>query len=132
VLAAEIQTVCEREGITYEAIVIDDGSKDGTFACVQGLAAKDPRISGVQFRRNCCKAAGPVRRLLAHPRPLRHHHGRGSPGQPAEIPGIIKMLEDGADLVSGWKKKRYDPLGKTIPSKVFKRHYRQGGRREAA
>ena len=119
VLAGEIREVCEREGITYEAIVIDDGSKDGTFDCVLRLAAADPRIKGIQFRRNCGKAA-------ALSEGFAHSRGRyvitmdaDLQDNPAEIPAIIKLLEDGADLVSGWKKKRYDPIHKTWPSKLF-------------
>jgi glycosyltransferase involved in cell wall biosynthesis len=118
-LAREIRETCDREGITYEALVIDDGSKDGTFACVQKLSQEDPRVRGVQFRQNSGKAAA-LSEGFARAR------GRyvitmdaDLQDNPAEIPALIKMLEDGADLVSGWKKKRYDPLGKTLPSKVF-------------
>lgn len=119
VLAAEIQAVCEREGIAYEAVIIDDGSKDGTFACVQALSAKDARISGVQFRRNCGKAAALSEGFARARGKYVITMDADLQDNPAEIPGIIRMLEDGADLVSGWKKKRYDPLGKTLPSKVF-------------
>lgn len=119
VLTEEIRAVCEREGIAYEAIIIDDGSKDGTFDCVLRLAAADPRIKGIQFRRNCGKAA-------ALSEGFAHSRGRyvitmdaDLQDNPAEIPSIIKLLEDGADLVSGWKKKRYDPIHKTLPSKLF-------------
>lgn len=118
-LAREIREVCDRESITYEAIVIDDGSKDGTFACVQKLSGEDARVRGIQFRRNSGKAAA-LSEGFARAR------GRyvitmdaDLQDNPNEIPALIKMLEDGADMVSGWKKKRYDPLGKTIPSKVF-------------
>ncbi len=118
-LAREIREVCEREGIGYEAIVIDDGSKDGTFECVRRLSAADGRVRGVRFRRNCGKAAA-LSEGFAQAR------GRyvitmdaDLQDNPGEIPALIKMLEDGADLVSGWKKKRYDPLGKTLPSKLF-------------
>lgn len=119
VLAGEIREVCEREGIGYEAIVIDDGSKDGTFACVQALAAADARIRGVQFRRNCGKAAALSEGFaLARGRYVITMDA-DLQDNPAEIPAIVKMLENGADLVSGWKKKRYDPFHKTMPSKVF-------------
>ncbi len=119
VLAKEIRDVCGREGIEYEAIVIDDGSKDGTFACVQALSAQDPRIRGVQFRQNCGKAAALSEGFARARGKYVITMDADLQDNPAEIPGIIKMLADGADLVSGWKKKRYDPLGKTLPSKLF-------------
>jgi glycosyltransferase involved in cell wall biosynthesis len=119
VLAAEIREVCEREGIDYEAIVIDDGSKDGTFACVQSLSKADPRIRGIQFRQNCGKAAALSEGFAKARGRYVITMDADLQDNPNEIPGIIKMLEDGADLVSGWKKKRYDPIHKTWPSKLF-------------
>ncbi|MDB5049968.1 MAG: glycosyl transferase family 2 [Fibrobacteres bacterium] len=119
VLAKEIKDVCEREGIDYEAIIIDDGSKDGTFACIQALSAEDARIRGVQFRQNCGKAAALSEGFARARGRFVITMDADLQDNPAEIPGLIKMLEDGADLVSGWKKKRYDPLGKTLPSKFF-------------
>jgi glycosyltransferase involved in cell wall biosynthesis len=119
VLAKEIQEVCEREGIDYEVIVIDDGSKDGTFACVQALAAADARIRGVQLRQNCGKAAALSEGFARAKGRYVMTMDADLQDNPAEIPPIIKMLEDGADLVSGWKLKRYDPWHKTVPSKFF-------------
>ena len=118
-LAAEIAEVCGREGIDYEVIFVDDGSSDGTFERIRALAASSARVRGVQFRRNCGKAAA-----LAEG--FRLSRGRyvitldaDLQDNPAEIPAILKMLEEGADLVSGWKRKRYDPWHKTLPSKLF-------------
>jgi glycosyltransferase involved in cell wall biosynthesis len=119
VLIGEIREVCEREGIAYEVIVIDDGSKDGTFACVESLAAQDARVKGVQFRHNCGKAAALSEGFKRSQGAYVITMDADLQDNPTEIPGIIKLLEDGADLVSGWKKKRYDPLHKTLPSKLF-------------
>ncbi len=118
-LMEEIRVVCEAEKIAYEVIVIDDGSTDGTFECIQSLSTQDNRVGGFKFRGNRGKAAA-----LA----IGFHHARGEyvitmdadlQDNPKEIPALIKMLEEGADMVSGWKQKRYDPWHKTIPSKFF-------------
>ena len=118
-LAREIREVCGREGFEYEVIIIDDGSTDRTFTVIQTLAAEDVRLTGVRFRRNCGKAA-------ALSEGFRRSRGQyvvtldaDLQDNPAEIPDLLKMLDDGADLVSGWKRKRHDPLHKTIPSKLF-------------
>lgn len=118
-LAREIREVCEREHIEYEAIVIDDGSKDGTFACVQKLSREDSRVRGVQFRQNSGKAAALSEGFARATGRYVITMDADLQDNPGEIPALIKMLENGADMVSGWKKKRYDPLGKTLPSKVF-------------
>jgi glycosyltransferase involved in cell wall biosynthesis len=118
-LTREIREVCEREKIEFEAIVIDDGSKDGTFECVRKLSEQDPRIRGAQFRRNCGKAAALSEGFARARGKYVITMDADLQDNPNEIPGLIKMLEDGADLVSGWKKKRYDPIGKRFPSKIF-------------
>jgi glycosyltransferase involved in cell wall biosynthesis len=86
---------------------------------VEAASAADPRVRGVRFRRNCGKAA-------ALSEGFRRSRGTyvitmdaDLQDNPAEIPGILKMLGEGADLVSGWKKKRYEPFYKTMPSKLF-------------
>ncbi len=119
VLMGEIQQVCESEKISYEVWIIDDGSKDGTFDCILKLAEKDSRIHGVQFRHNCGKAAALSEGFARSQGDFVITMDADLQDNPTEIPGIIKMLEDGADLVSGWKKKRHDPWHKTMPSKLF-------------
>jgi glycosyltransferase involved in cell wall biosynthesis len=118
-LLAEIRSVCDGHGISYEVIVIDDGSTDGTFDRVREANAADPRVNGVRFRRNSGKAAA-----LAEG--FRRARGRSIitmdadlQDNPSEIPPLLKMLDDGADMVSGWKKVRHDPWHKTMPSKLF-------------
>jgi glycosyltransferase involved in cell wall biosynthesis len=118
-LLEEIRSVCEGAGIDYEALVIDDGSTDGTYQVVAEVHARDPRVQAVRFRRNSGKAAA-----LAEG--FRRAQGRyiitmdaDLQDNPAEIPDLIRMLEEGADMVSGWKKIRHDPWHKTAPSKLF-------------
>jgi len=118
-LLEEIRVVCEREKIEYEVLVMDDGSTDGTFDKAREISAKDNRIHALRFRRNSGKAAA-----LAEG--FRRVRGRyvitmdaDLQDNPSEIPGLIRMLDEGADLVSGWKKIRHDPWHKTVPSKLF-------------
>jgi glycosyltransferase involved in cell wall biosynthesis len=118
-LLEEIRGVCDGNGITYEVIVMDDGSTDGTFDRVREANLRDARVHGVRFRRNCGKAAA-----LAEG--FRRARGRSIitmdadlQDNPAEIPGLLRMLDEGADMVSGWKKIRHDPWHKTAPSKLF-------------
>lgn len=118
-LHAKLTDVLGRLGKTYEILFIDDGSRDGGPAIVDRLAGRDPRVGVVHFRRNFGKAAA----LDAGFR-----RARGSivftmdadlQDDPEEIPNFLAKLDEGYDLVSGWKKKRFDPLGKTLPSKLF-------------
>lgn len=99
--------------------MIDDGSTDDSWAVIERLHRADPRFAGVRFRKNYGKSAA-----LA----VGFERARGRyvvtldadlQDDPAEIPQMIRTLEDGADLVSGWKQTRHDPLSKTIPSRFF-------------
>ncbi|CAM3209104.1 glycosyltransferase family 2 protein [Rhodothermus bifroesti] len=118
-LAEEIRMVCEAQGYMFEVWLIDDGSKDDSWAVISRLHEQDPRFAGVRLRRNYGKSAA-----LA----VGFARARGRyvvtldadlQDDPAEIPALIALLEQGYDLVSGWKKKRQDPLSKTIPSRFF-------------
>lgn len=118
-LAEELRMVCEAQGYMFEVWLIDDGSKDDSWAVISRLHEQDPRFAGVRLRRNYGKSAA-----LA----VGFARARGRyvvtldadlQDDPAEIPALIALLEQGYDLVSGWKKKRQDPLSKTIPSRFF-------------
>jgi len=118
-LAERIRAACEGAGLTFDVWVVDDGSRDDTWSVVQDLRADDPRFAGIRFQRNYGKSAA-----LAVG--FRHAEGRyvvtmdaDLQDDPAEIPGLIEKLEEGYDLVSGWKKKRHDPITKTLPSRFF-------------
>ena len=109
----------EEINLPYEIVFIDDGSSDGTWAFITRTNAVDKRVVGLRHRRNFGKA-----RALADG----FAEARGDvvitmdgdlQDDPDELPKFLEMLDQGYDLVSGWKQRRQDPLGKTAPSKVF-------------
>jgi glycosyltransferase involved in cell wall biosynthesis len=109
----------ESIGLDYEILFIDDGSRDGTWRLIAALAAADRRVLGIRHRRNFGKA-----RALA----IGFAQAKGDvvitmdgdlQDDPDEIPRFLEMIDAGYDVVSGWKQRRQDPLGKTAPSKVF-------------
>jgi glycosyltransferase involved in cell wall biosynthesis len=118
-LFEEISSVCKEHSIEYEIIVVDDGSTDGTFQWLGEQAEKNHCIQGVRFRYNCGKAAAlSVGFSLARGDYVVTMDG-DLQDNPSEIPYLLEMLKEGTDMVSGWKKKRHDPLHKTLPSRLF-------------
>ena len=118
-LAAQIRAAMDGAGLTFEVWLVDDGSKDASWAEITRLHAADGRFRGVRFRRNYGKsaalAAGFARAGGRYVATL----DADLQDDPAELPGMVARLEAGADLVSGWKQKRHDPLEKRLPSKFF-------------
>ncbi|MCC8117590.1 MAG: glycosyltransferase family 2 protein [Bacteroidales bacterium] len=119
-LQAWIDRVMREHGFDYEAIYVDDGSTDGSWQVINSLREQYPQVRGISFRRNYgkspalnvgfAKAQGNV--VITMDADLQD--------SPDEIPELYRMITvDGYDLVSGYKKKRYDPLSKTIPTKLF-------------
>jgi len=120
-LYAWIKQVVDRERYSYEIIFVSDGSTDASWSIIEQLSAQDPAVKGIKFRRNYGKS------------PALHCGFQRAQGEvvitmdadlqdsPDEIPELYRMItEEGYDLVSGWKKKRYDnKLTKNLPSKVF-------------
>ncbi|MDR1344777.1 MAG: glycosyltransferase family 2 protein [Tannerellaceae bacterium] len=119
-LHAWIERVMNLHRFTYEIIFISDGSTDNSWEIIEELQKNSPYVKGIKFRRNYGKS------------PALHCGFQRVQGDvvitmdadlqdsPEEIPELYRMIkEDGYDLVSGWKKKRYDPLSKTIPTKLF-------------
>ena len=121
VVHRELTEVLQRLGRPYEILFVDDGSRDGSFQRIEKLRLDDPSVRGVQLRRNFGKAAA-----LA----VGFREARGAviitldadlQDDPAEMPKLLARLEDGFDLVSGWKQERQDPRSKTWPSRLFNR-----------
>lgn len=119
-LCSWIERVMKEHGYSYELIFVNDGSTDDSWDVIRTLALKNSAVHGISFSRNYGKspalntgfAAAQGRVVITMDADLQD--------SPDEIPELYRMItEDGHDLVSGWKKKRYDPLSKTIPTKLF-------------
>ncbi len=119
-LCSWIDQVMQKNQFSYEMIFINDGSKDNSWQVLQDLAKQYPTVKGISFARNYGKSAA------------LHEGFQKANGQvvitmdadlqdsPDEIPGLYHMItEEGFDLVSGWKQKRFDPISKTIPTKLY-------------
>ncbi len=114
-----IDKVVKAIPLSYEVIMIDDGSTDQSWQVIESLQSTYPQIKGIKFRRNYGKSAalnvgfekavGEV--IITMDADLQD--------SPDEIPSLYQKIKEGYHIVSGWKKKRHDPLGKTIPSKLF-------------
>lgn len=119
-LCAWIEKVALENAYTYEVLLIDDGSTDESWQVIERLSAVNPFIKGIKFRRNYGKSAALNEGFKACRGEVVITMDADLQDSPDEIPGLRKMIiEEGYDLVSGWKKKRYDPLSKTIPTKFF-------------
>ena len=115
-----IQAVMQSNGFRYEVIFIDDGSKDKSWEVILSLATTNPSVKGIRFRRNYGKSAALQKGFEAAAGKVVITMDADLQDSPDEIPSLYRMItEDGHDLVSGWKKKRYDPLSKTIPTRFF-------------
>ncbi len=119
-LEAWIARVMAQNSYTYEILFIDDGSKDGSWRVIEALAAKNPNVCGIKFRRNYGKSAALNTGFAACRGDVVVTMDADLQDSPDEIPDLYRMItEENFDLVSGWKQKRYDPLSKTLPTKLF-------------
>ncbi len=119
-LTAWIGRVMEAHRFTYEVIFVDDGSRDASWQRVCDLQKENPCIRGIRFRRNYGKSAALYCGFEAARGEVVVTMDADLQDSPDEIPELYRMItEEGYDLVSGWKKKRHDPLGKTLPSRFF-------------
>lgn len=119
-LCAWIQKVAEENNFTYEIILIDDGSTDDSWQVIENLISNHFPIKGIKFQRNYGKSAALNEGFKAAIGDVVITMDADLQDSPDEIPELRRMImEDGYDLVSGWKKKRYDPITKTIPTKFF-------------
>ncbi len=120
-LQAWIDRVMHENGFTYEVIYVDDGSTDGSWEVIEALAAANPEVvKGVSFRRNYGKSPALNTGFARATGDVVITMDADLQDSPDEIPELYRMIkEEGYDLVSGWKQKRYDPLSKTLPTKLF-------------
>ncbi len=115
-----IEKVMKNNGFSYEVIFVNDGSTDNSWKVIEQLAKESDCVKGIKFRRNYGKSPALYCGFKAAQGDVVITMDADLQDSPDEIPGLYKMVkEDGYDLVSGWKKKRYDPLSKTIPTKLF-------------
>jgi glycosyltransferase involved in cell wall biosynthesis len=105
--------------ITYEIVFVDDGSKDGTWEAMRHIAIHDSRVIALRHRRNFGKARGLATGFSVISGDVVLTMDADLQDDPAEIPRFLDKLDEGYDLVSGWKQRRQDPLGKTLPSRLF-------------
>jgi len=119
-LTTWIKKVMDQNGFTYEILLIDDGSNDRSWNVIEQLSSNNPCIKGIKFRRNHGKSAALFCGFEAASGNVVITMDADLQDSPDEIPELYKMItEDKFDMVSGWKKKRYDPIMKTLPSKLF-------------
>ncbi|MDE6813304.1 MAG: glycosyltransferase family 2 protein [Duncaniella sp.] len=119
-LSAWIERVMADHDFSYEVIFVDDGSTDDSWKVINELSEKNPALRGISFRRNYGKSPALNTGFKAAKGNVVITMDADLQDSPDEIPELYRMVtRDGYDLVSGWKRKRYDPLSKTIPTKLF-------------
>ena len=115
-----IKRVCNENKYAYEIIFIDDGSTDNSWEIIEHLSQKNNAVRGIKFQCNYGKSAALQKGFEAANGEVVITMDADLQDSPDEIPSLIKMIkEDDFDVVSGWKKKRHDPLSKTIPTKLY-------------
>ncbi|HIX55688.1 MAG TPA: glycosyltransferase family 2 protein [Candidatus Sphingobacterium stercoripullorum] len=119
-LVAWIDRVMQANDFEYEVILVDDGSTDSSWKVISSLKQEFPQLMGIKFRRNYGKSAALNVGFAATQGDVVITMDADLQDSPDEIPTLYdRIINQGADLVSGWKKKRYDPPSKTIPTKLF-------------
>ena len=125
-LCSWIKKVMLENNYSYEVLLLDDGSKDNSWSVIENLSLENKSIKGVKFRRNYGKSAAlniGFQRAIGNVVITMDADLQDSPD---EIPALYdKIIKDNYDLVSGWKQKRYDPISKTLPTKLFNRAARK-------
>ena len=119
-LCSWIEKVMNKNNYSYEVLLMDDGSKDKSWSVIENISSNNSNIKGIKFRRNYGKSAAlniGFQKAIGNVVITMDADLQDSPD---EIPALYdKIMKEGYDLVSGWKQKRYDPLSKTIPTKLF-------------
>ena len=115
-----IKLVMDENKFSFEVVFVDDGSKDGSWKVVEDLSAQYSQVVGIKFQRNYGKSAALQKGFEAVQGSVVITMDADLQDSPDEIPEMYRMImEDDFDVVSGWKKKRYDPISKTIPTKLY-------------
>ncbi len=121
-LVSWISNVINPLGWEFEIILIDDGSTDKSWSVIELLASENKHVRGIKFRRNYGKSAALYCGFEMAQGDVVITMDADLQDSPEEIPGLVDMIvNEDYDLVSGWKRKRHDPIGKTLPSKLFNR-----------
>jgi glycosyltransferase involved in cell wall biosynthesis len=119
-LCSWIERVCAENSLSYEIVMVDDGSTDSSWNIIESLSATNDHIKGIRFQRNYGKSAALNEGFKMVQGDVVITMDADMQDSPDEIPALRQMIvERGYDLVSGWKQVRHDPLSKTIPSKLF-------------
>ncbi len=118
-LHEKIRQVIDQHEYQVTIFFVDDGSTDNSYEVIQRLADKDPSVSALRFRRNFGKSAALEAAFREVASDVVITMDADLQDDPEEIPNLLAKLDEGFDLVSGWKRKRHDPITKTVPSKLF-------------
>jgi glycosyltransferase involved in cell wall biosynthesis len=119
-LTAWIERVMAANNFSYEVILVDDGSRDKSWAVIENLCRQNHHLKGIRFRKNYGKSAALNTAFAKAQGDVVITMDADLQDSPDEIPALYKMITvDGYDLVSGWKQKRYDPITKTVPTKLY-------------
>ncbi len=118
-LHQELSDVAQANGYELDIVFVDDGSRDASWEIISRLAAQDPRVRGIRFRRNFGKAAALSAGFAEARGELVMTLDADLQDDPHEIPRFLAQMEKDLDVVSGWKKVRHDPWHKVLPSRVF-------------
>ncbi len=115
-----IGKVMQEQGFSYEIIFVDDGSKDESWQIIREFSHESPQVKGIRFQRNYGKSAALQKAFEIAQGDIIVTMDADLQDNPEEVPGMVDMITNqGYDMVSGWKKKRYDPITKTIPTKLY-------------
>lgn len=121
-----IESILSVHSFTYEVIFVDDGSNDGSWKTIEELSHNHAEVKGIRFRRNYGKAAALHTGFQSSSGEIVITLDADLQDSPEEVPELVRMIrEEGYDLVSGWKRKRYDPFTKRIPSRFYNWFARQ-------
>ncbi len=118
-LHGELHAVAEEHGYQLDIVFVDDGSTDGSWQVIEELAAQDPAVNGIRFRRNFGKAAALSAGFQAARGELVMTLDADLQDDPKEIPRFLEEMDKKLDVVSGWKQVRHDPWHKVGPSRIF-------------